>query len=955
MIGNIGPNPLFVPQPELIINDPQQLANVQELLPGQRAKILEAIHYWLESFSEVETPCPHPNLEVRRTMTKKEQQEEFLGVIKEYSSQNLVEVFEIATPVITEYEQHLSGSRGFEVKTHFLKELQTMLPEQRQEALSKAQEELRAMSVDEIKFYRLSSYMSYPQAVPLFRGLSLEQFMKLKDTLRHFKFDEDKGELRINTVVPLLQDCKDINLVTAALWSYNDQKFLQTIEFAQPQLLGLSSSHEVIILADAMRKEMMAVAEPLLPQCIDVAEKVFVYKSLAKHPEAIAEVIEGIPGTLAFLRSNAIDSPVHKEMASGILATSLPANRDTIQDFIAKIIPLFKQENKYLLIKYVPIRGNVAKLFDSIPLDCQTKFAEGLFSLLLQTCHELPTRSVLELFSLASGNQALELLDLLQNKPYIRPFAIYTVRSIPSEACRKLTLFIQAAPFWPSHGTGGDQWTGIGTSVMSLFNCTPLEEAESCLTALLRLKECVTQVDFLRNGAQLRFNSVSINRIAAILESITSLPLRGATLELLTLAKDNIRLYEELLQFIPESERRAEILGLILNLEVSEAERQDVLRNLLPTLPQEQTSDAQYTHLRAMLLGLQEQIVRDAYSLSVDRKDLQSQPLKLLAELAEQFLQHNANFLRVTFKNEEGIDVGGPGRAYITGLIDGLKEALQFTKQKAGLYLPMEYKQEHAQSFEQLGMLFMFVLNAAREYPIGMVFDYGFFQALAKVKENPTFSELVELYCLMTNNEELKLYAKPFTAQTDEKILTRALAFAMLEDEFKGKDLKEHHAALYTALQAIINNEFLMSLKPLLAIAKGMQKARFTKVTWQDVQKLTPATLSASLQGRLTNELVLSKLKFHPSISKEQQVLIRNWVKTADLQQLASFVYGITGAKALGNTDLNIHAAPSDVPSFSTCFFKASLPISEVYDQEAMNAVINNALLGIEGDKFNRC
>jgi hypothetical protein len=445
------------------------------------------------------------------------------------------------------------------------------------------------------------------------------------------------------------------------------------------------------------------------------------------------------------------------------------------------------------------------------------------------------------------------------------------------------------------------------------------------------------------------------------------------------------RMIITLLEGIEDSPRRVELIHTIIDLSYVDYRIERSLDQAIAAIQNIQSPDERYNTLvrilnPAVAAGAVHPGRGNAYSIEISRDDLTKHPLQALHHLVELFTQPKGA-LHVTFIGEAGIDAGGLGREFVSGITFGAKEMLHFATLKNGLSMPASPRPTYGEkrSYQELGKLMMFILNASREYPTGMIFDHSFFVGLTElsprmlkesfdaiVQEEAGFLALVSLYTQMHKVREkdigymnkLLQYAAPFTEETDQKLLEDAFAAAELDydDEFKkinNSNLKQNLAKVQKGVREWIVEYLLRpQLVPLIEIAKGMAAAPFTKLKWDDLQELQPSLLSELVQGRLTKAYVISKLDFE-EFSPAVQEWFKKWIETLDLKTLQLFVFAMTGARALGEALLKIRKAEQKA-YFHTCFNIAELPIQNAQSQEDLNDRMNSALVDIDKDTYNR-
>jgi hypothetical protein len=306
-----------------------------------------------------------------------------------------------------------------------------------------------------------------------------------------------------------------------------------------------------------------------------------------------------------------------------------------------------------------------------------------------------------------------------------------------------------------------------------------------------------------------------------------------------------------------------------------------------------------------------------------------------------------------------------------------------------GLYRDIPLDPENKVILNQLGQLMMFCLNARQNYPIGMIFDHGFFALLTKLQphhfdrsldslfeDEAMFEELVDMYISMEganekeqdNMQRIHKFSQPFSEKTEIKVLKDLYYSASCEynpdggldaiaDEVRRDPaiLKQHLPALQAVAREFIRSTFLDKLKTALPavieIAKGMKASPFTQeqdVGFSVIQKMTPSELSEKIQGTLTKELVLKKLKFDDAIPSDKQSWLEEWLNNADLDKIKKFVFSMSGAYAIGTSELKIYNTDSGNVNFHTCFNCVDLPFKVTETKEMFNDILEASLIGKE-------
>ena len=189
--------------------------------------------------------------------------------------------------------------------------------------------------------------------------------------------------------------------------------------------------------------------------------------------------------------------------------------------------------------------------------------------------------------------------------------------------------------------------------------------------------------------------------------------------------------------------------------------------------------------------------------------------------------------------------------------------------------------------------------------------------------------------------KQIKSALVPLDSATEEELLN---AFDAVEAIKEIEDLnisrnpqkiKEH----YETIQRVLKKEILLpqikqALFPLTEIASGMKEVSdkhpdtVIRVSWSQIQDMTPDRLAVRLQGQVTKEMVLEKLQFAPGVSETMQTWFREWINRADKTKIEQFLFAMTGAPALGDAPFKI-GGPEDYSKspieFTTCHNKLAI------------------------------
>jgi hypothetical protein len=359
----------------------------------------------------------------------------------------------------------------------------------------------------------------------------------------------------------------------------------------------------------------------------------------------------------------------------------------------------------------------------------------------------------------------------------------------------------------------------------------------------------------------------------------------------------------------------------------------------------------------------------DAYVITISRDRLEQAPRELLHALVSLFKEGTRELLRVRFIGEQGIDTGGLGRQFISELCDGICKELGFQERPNGLFRP-ELKRDKEgvlqplsdsdkTTLEEMGELFMFCLNAEENYPIGMIFDQGVFEALTKFEERDpnNIGKRLSLYTAMNYSEDDQKYSKilsdclkPLTDNTSEKVLRDAYAIVEAVDEIAKLEINYDLAKIkthYPAIQAAILEDVIrLVVEPLIHIRNGMTCAPFQgRYSWQKIQGMSARELSEELQGVVTREMILRNLQYSDDFPEAKQLWVQNWIHNADDAKIKQFLFALTGSSSLGRKPLSIKTS-KDNTFFYTCFNRLDMPIENIDSEELFVSLLDTAIAG---------
>jgi hypothetical protein len=148
---------------------------------------------------------------------------------------------------------------------------------------------------------------------------------------------------------------------------------------------------------------------------------------------------------------------------------------------------------------------------------------------------------------------------------------------------------------------------------------------------------------------------------------------------------------------------------------------------------------------------------------------------------------------------------------------------------------------------------------------------------------------------------------------------------------------------------------------PAISYIAQQMKLSFGEAKWSSICAEGGPVLQERIEGTLSAEALLKKLKWMPTSSVNAELLAKtqgfltNWIERADIDQLRLFVRAVTSNNALGPDDLKIEIFNRDqdnVPVAHTCFF--TLELSANYPtQEHFNSKLEWLLKeGMAGSGF---
>lgn len=385
-------------------------------------------------------------------------------------------------------------------------------------------------------------------------------------------------------------------------------------------------------------------------------------------------------------------------------------------------------------------------------------------------------------------------------------------------------------------------------------------------------------------------------------------------------------------------------------------------------LPQLQDNMSSHERIRLALQALQERLEEDfgddrAYILNINRTALRESPEKLLHSLCEQFKGSICRRLSVRFLDEPGVDFGGLGREFVSEICAGIKDKLGFKECENGLYrpelkrgrhgVPQGLSEDDRVTLQDLGKLFMFCLNAAEDYPIGMLFDQSVFEALTRFDALPPngFEELFSIYDVMNYKEDdrkyielMKACLEPLNETTQAHVVQNA--YATVGMEYEAEKIKEHYPVVQEALRKFISEEVIQPLiLPLIEIAKGMKSTPFQGPV---IRGMNPEVLSERLQGTVTCEMILDKLSFSEGTPLQKQGWLKRWIQNASDEKVKQFLFALTGASSLGQKPLSIQKSASGSFFFHTCSNAVDIPWNLITSEKMLASNLEASISGVQ-------
>lgn len=345
------------------------------------------------------------------------------------------------------------------------------------------------------------------------------------------------------------------------------------------------------------------------------------------------------------------------------------------------------------------------------------------------------------------------------------------------------------------------------------------------------------------------------------------------------------------------------------------------------------------------------------YSLTLHQAEFHEHPEKILATLNEQFIATKASLLRVHYEGEEGVDAGGLRRQFVCRLFAALCSKMQFEKCDNKLYRPklrhasdgsfVSLTDEEKATYQHLGNLIMFCLNAAEHYPTGIVLDPGVLDAVRfSHKGTYTFDEQFEIFGRLAHynegdNQLLEKYERYLALADDETLHEVAAILAVDEDVATMKASLQKH---------ILENIITPRLAPLHEIAVGMSASQFQdRVSFTQLQVMDLAKFSKRLQGVVSKQDIIDRLQFSSTAPEIVQTLLKEWIQKADEEKLQLFLFSLSGSTAIGD-EVRITISNGSSIVFHTCSFQLDLDYDGIKSEQDLAERLDIALQAVKAN-----
>lgn len=752
-------------------------------------------------------------------------------------------------------------------------------------------------------------------------------------------------------------------------------------------------------LQPAQRGTILKNAKPLMESVADAESKAEILSALAKIPKQNqAQAVKSALVLKTTFGSFDIEA---------ILKIGMNRSPDECQDYINELLPVLKLAGQSGLAKLqifiegikLPLKSIPSFINDCLPMLKESQKNNEL-GMTFSTLLKLPE------------NDRSEVLDLIS--PTVKRFRMIDRQAFLSSVCNlsdadRLSVLRDAAPFLSKCVNFAQTEVVLGC-----IRLIPLPERENVINhanLLLQDNFTIQRLDqvmraLLGTHPDEREEVVAITLSmaqgvgfdpAATLSAVRSIPGdRAALLEnagfLLNYSENpeyKLGILRKLADLPTNTERRTQMLDQMRQYLATNRSEQQILRQLHQIITE--SNMGEFDDIPSF--GNNE-----PYRVLIARESLKTNPLEVLNNLVEGLSKKEATQLSIEFIGEPGIDASGLGREFIALLVDNAVKALKQEPLPNGLYRGMQLTPETTKVIHQLGELMMFCMTAARDYPIGMIFDQGVFSMMSKLDRGPFekiieteegFQEMLALYVQLEGaNEKEQVFVKlakagmqPITEETDVQMLKELYdnsgaawddSFAEIADQIEADPaiLKQHLASLQEVIRDTVMTDIVNGrLKPAWDLASELVKGMLASphkdlVSVHAIKKGDPVEVAAKIQGQLTKELVLGKLEFQDDITvvqdgipvikngipKRKRRWFREWVKGFDEAKLKRFVFALTGSYAVGQLGLKIHTVPSNIV-FHTCFASVDIPFQNINDKALFDGMMDGALVDAEKEK----
>ena len=356
--------------------------------------------------------------------------------------------------------------------------------------------------------------------------------------------------------------------------------------------------------------------------------------------------------------------------------------------------------------------------------------------------------------------------------------------------------------------------------------------------------------------------------------------------------------------------------------------------------------------------GIIPRVLVGTYELTLHPDEFREHPEKILETLNEKFTKEKASSLRITFIGEEGVDAGGLRRQFIDRLVSEICLKMKFERCENRLYRPILQESSDGKyipltdaekaTYRQFGNLIMFCLNASESYPTGMVLDQGVLDAVRSMqKEKYSFDEHFSIFERLASynaaDTALCKRFKRYLALADDATLQEVAA--AIESDMDIATMKKHLPEVKASLLKYIqDNTLVPKLAPIHEIAVGMNASPFQeKLSFAEVQGMHPAELSKRLQGTVSKEDIIARLKFAASTPENVRNFLINWIQKADDEKFALFLFALSGSSALGD-DVDIVIENGSAIGFHTCGFQLDLDYENIKTESELADRLDTAL-----------